>query len=349
MIKIKLLEPNIHRNETTFRNFIQNKKLFKQSGIEFLDEDNWWNDTSYDYAFVGQASIADKSKSLEESVEKGLEFVSNIKGDYVIVDGQDSTSLIGTIDVFRESKALLFLKSCFLKNFEWYKKGWVNGRMYWGDGDYSVPDIDKLKRKMKLSGCNWGNTLNPNGRFPMLAYTDNKKYDVCGMFQYPLKEKIYEHNTLQTPHYNKCRKPVYDFINTTKYNVCKLVNGKKVSEQEYLQNMYDSKIIFSPYGFGVYGPPRDVQSAQLGCVLIKPRVDWIETTPSMYVENETYIACEQDFSDLEEKVDYVLSDYKNIQSRLVENFRKKITEVYNPSHLVRHMHEIIKNLNGVKI
>ena len=28
----------------------------------------------------------------------------------MIVDGQDATSLIGTIDVFRESNALLFLK-----------------------------------------------------------------------------------------------------------------------------------------------------------------------------------------------------------------------------------------------
>ena len=29
----------------------------------------------------------------------------------MIIDGQDSTSLIGTIDVFRESDAILFLKN----------------------------------------------------------------------------------------------------------------------------------------------------------------------------------------------------------------------------------------------
>ena len=37
-----------------------------------------------------------------------------------------------------------------------------------------------------------------------------------------------------------------------------------------MQNMYNSKIIFSPYGFGAYGAPRDVQAHQFGSILIKP-------------------------------------------------------------------------------
>ena len=36
----------------------------------------------------------------------------------------------------------------------------------------------------------------------------------------------------------------------------------------------------------------------------------------MYVDGETYIACKPDFSDLSEKVDYVLSDYNNQQIRI---------------------------------
>ena len=103
MIKIKLYESEIHRNETTFSPFLKAINLFRDVGIEFTNSDD------YDYAFVGQASIIDKKKSLKESVEKGLEFVSKITGDYMIVDGQDATTLIGTIDVFRETNAFLFL------------------------------------------------------------------------------------------------------------------------------------------------------------------------------------------------------------------------------------------------
>ena len=181
MIKIKLIEPHIHRNETTFRPFLFAQNQLKEIGIEFTDGD------SYDYEWVGQASIIDKKKSLKESIEKGIEFISKITGDYMIVDGQDATSLIGTVDVFRESKAKLFLKNSYLKDFDLYKKGWANGRMYWGKGDYSVPDIDNLKSKMKLSGCNWLHTVQPN----WLDYSKEKSYDISCMFGYPTKEPVY--------------------------------------------------------------------------------------------------------------------------------------------------------------
>ena len=35
------------------------------------------------------------------------------------------------------------------------------------------------------------------------------------------------------------------------------------------------------------GAPRDVQAAQFGSILIKPRIDWIDTTPNMYIEDES--------------------------------------------------------------
>ena len=70
MIKIKLLEHEIHRNETTFRPFIFAQNYLREIGIEFTNSDD------YDYAWVGQASIIDKKKSLEESIDKGFEFIS---------------------------------------------------------------------------------------------------------------------------------------------------------------------------------------------------------------------------------------------------------------------------------
>ena len=60
MIKIKLLELNKHRNETTFRPFWYLKELFDEIGIRFVTEGK------SDITFVGQASISDKSLSLED-------------------------------------------------------------------------------------------------------------------------------------------------------------------------------------------------------------------------------------------------------------------------------------------
>ena len=263
MIKIKLYEHEIHRNETTFRPFVSAVNLFRDVGVEFTLGD------TYDYAFVGQASIIDKKKSLKESIEKGLEFVSKITGDYFIVDGQDATTLIGTIDVFRESNAKLFLKNSYLKDFDLYKQGWANGRMYWGKGDYSVPDIDKLKPRMKLTGCNWLSTMTPQ----WFDYPNEKKYDISCMFGYPSKEKVYEHNLCQTDYYDLHRKKLLEIV-SGKYNFIGLDKGQKVSMDQYFQKMHQSKIVMSPLGFGEMNP-RDVQSAMLGSVLIEPDMSYI--------------------------------------------------------------------------
>ena len=338
MIKIKLLESHIHRNETTFRPFIFAQNQLRDIGIEFTNSDD------YDYAWVGQASIIDKKKSLKESVDKGLEFISKIDGDYMIVDGQDSTSLIGTIDVFRESNATLFLKNTYLKDFDLYKKGWANGRIYWGEGDYTTPDIDELKPKMKLTGCNWLSTLQPN----WMDFNRDKSYDISCMFGYPTKELVYEHDVCQTNYYDPHRKQLLDILNKTNYKIAKLENGKRIPIEQYYQNMFNSKIIMAPLGYGEMAP-RDIESAMFGCVLIKPDLSYIDSKPFIFEDNETYIAVNYDWSNLEEKIDYVLSNYSEVRQKLVWNMRDRFKELNKFENLATHLYDVFVNLEGVGV
>ena len=335
MIKIKLYEHQVHRNETTFRPFLMAQNLFRDVGIEFTSGD------TYDYAFVGQASIIDKKKPLQESIDKGLEFVSKITGDYIIIDGQDATTLIGTIDVFRDSNAILFLKNSYLKDFDLYKQGWANGRMYWGKGNYSVPDIHDLEPKMKLTGCNWLHTIQPN----WLDYSKEKTYDISCMFGYPTKEPVYEHDLCQTDYYDPHRKNLMDTLGD-KYNVAKLIDGVRIPQQEYYNKMFNSKIIMAPIGYGEMAP-RDIESAMFGSVLVKPDMSYISSEPFIY-DDETYVAVKYDWSDLEEKIDGVLSDYSNVRERLVENMRRKYRESYDLKNLVMHIYKIFSELDGVE-
>mgnify|MGYP003110073079 CR=1 FL=1 len=337
MIKIKLLELEKHRNETTFRPFRIAGNYLREIGIEFTDSDD------YDYAWVGQASIIDKKKSLKESVDKGLEFLSTITGDYMIVDGQDATSLIGTIDVFRESNAKLFLKNSYLKDFDLYKNGLANGRYYWGEGDYSVPDIDKLKPKMKLTGCNWLHTIQPK----WMDFTQEKEFDVSCMFGYPTKEPVYEHDVCQTDYYDKHRKELMETLGK-KYNIAGLQNGERVSIEEYYGKMFNSKIIMAPLGYGEMAP-RDVESAMFGSVLVKPDLSYIDTKPFIFEDNETYIAVKYDWSNLEEKLDYVLSNYKEVRQTLVWNMRERYKTEYDYSKIALHLYDVFKNLDGVEV
>ena len=340
MIKIKLHEPDKHRNECTFRPFLSAQNVLKDVGIEFTTRD------SYDYAWVAQASIINKRVSLKESTDNGLEFLNKITGDYIIVDGQDSTSLIGTYEVFKESEALLMLKNSLLKDRSLYKQGWNLGRYYWGSGDYKLEDFDKYSDMIVLSGTNWLGTHWTGINVQWHQLNDNKEFDMSAMFGYPSQEST-EHNLMQNIFYDQYRKPAMDVISNLEYKVAKLENGKRVSLEEYHKKMFDSKIIFAPFGYGEMAP-RDLEAAMYGSILLKPDMSYIDTKPNVFIDGETYIACKHDFSDLEEKIDYILTNYKELQPYLVNNMRNAFTQKYHATDLAVHLYDTFKNLTGVE-
>jgi hypothetical protein len=343
MIKVKIYELNKHRNETTFRPYIWAQNVLRDVGIEFT------NDDSYDFAWVGQASITNKKVSLEQSVSEGLEFLETIKGDYMIFDGQDSPSLIGTYDVFKESNALLLLKNSLLKNRDLYKQGWVNGRTYFGSGDYSCKDFDKYSDKIRLSGTNWLSTLNK----PQWYNNIPKNYDISALFGYPAKEN-YEYLKKTSVVYDKmCRKPVINILDkmesssTNTYSIQRLVNGQKLDSQQYLNKMSQCKIVLSPHGYGEMNP-RDIQALMLGSIIIKPDMSHIDSNPMWYEKDKTYIACKEDFSDLEEKIHYVLENFTELQQTIIPYGRQKFDELYTLENTAINTYNIFTQLETIK-
>ena len=333
MIKVKLYELDKHRNETTFRPLLFANKIFREVGIEFVKDGN------ADFAFVGQASFVNKRSSLEDSVSMGMEFLKTVHEPYFLFDGQDAATLIGSYEIFNESNALNMFKICMYKNRSDYLNGYVNGRSYWGQGDYKLKSLNKFN-KILLSHTNWLSTIKPVWH----TYDSNKQYDVSALFSANLKTTI-EHGIDQSVHYNGHRQQLFASLDG-KFKTVKNENGVKYSLDEYYSKMYNSKIILSPFGFGEL-PPRDLESCMFGSVLIRPDVSHIETMPNIYVPYETYVPCKHDFSDLNEKIDYVLSDYKNLQRFYVENMRKKYLEEYDPNKTILYYYNFFKTLKGV--
>jgi hypothetical protein len=345
MIKVKLYELDKHRNETTFRPYLMAQNVLRDVGIEFTDGD------SYDYAWVAQASFMNKKVSLEQSTNDGLEFLSKINGDYMLLDGQDSTSLIGAYDVFKESNAMLLLKNTLLRNRDLYKLHYVTGRFYWGsthadssNSPYTCKDFDTYKDRIVLSGTNWLSTVTPQ-------WQDNipKQYDVSALFSYPSLTPVFEHNEPQSTYYDKGRKECMEQLRQLKingkreYNIIKLVDGVKLSQQDYYHKMSQSKIIIAPMGYGEMAP-RDIESIMFGSILIKPYMDYIDSNPMWYENGKTYIACLHDYSDLGEKIDYVLNNFTELQQTMIPYARKKFDELYNPEATALNTYNIFANL-----
>jgi hypothetical protein len=80
---------------------------------------------------------------------------------------------------------------------------------------------------------------------------------------------------------------------------------ERVSSTQYYFEMLRSKLVVSPFGWGELCF-RDYEAVACGGLLVKPSMAHLETSPNIFVENETYIPVRWDLSDLADKCQYYL-------------------------------------------
>ena len=335
MIKVKILNPTLYRNEPTFRPLFFVKNILKEYSIELTESDD------YDFLFIGMEEFIDKKKSLQESIDYGLENLSNITGDYFLFDGSDSTSLMGAYEVFEQSDAIYLFKNQLLSREE-YKKPTAFNKWFFGNGSdldlgYDIPN--KKWDRIKLSGYNLG-YLQPQYR-NFQPINKNKNIDICAIYQAEHKYNE-DHRVRNDLHYTNHRKGAWDKLDSKFLDIRK----DKLPYQEYIQTLYDSKVSISPYGMGELCF-RDFECMQFGTIIIKPSMSTIETIPNIYEEGETYVSCEYDWSDLSDKVDYVLSNFDELNDRINHNIREKFIKEYDYQKVCLYYYNLFSNLNGV--
>ena len=84
--------------------------------------------------------------------------------------------------------------------------------------------------------------------------------------------------------------------------------------------MLNSKIILSPFGLGEI-TLKDFEVFLTGGFLIKPNLNHLGTWPNLFVENKFFKSHKWDLSDLNEIIDFCLSNI-NIISELAYNGQK---------------------------
>ncbi len=85
-----------------------------------------------------------------------------------------------------------------------------------------------------------------------------------------------------------------------------LGRGRIYSVDTFQDLMRRCRICVSPWGWGETCH-RDYEALLAGCVLIKPRTDFIDSW--LPLDDRHYVACEPDFSDLEQRIRDVLDDW----------------------------------------
>jgi hypothetical protein len=201
---------------------------------------------------------------------------------------------------------------------------------------------------MKLTGFNWLSTVTPNWNIPGRGET--KYNDVFAMFTYPMGKDVYEHGQLQSIYYDEFRRPLVEKLESlkSKYKIAMLENGQRVPIEQFYNSMRNSKIVIVPLGYGEM-MPRDVETSMFGTVLLKNDMSHIETIPNIYIDKGTYIAIKWDYSDLEEKIDVVLSNWRYFMEHLAGQMQDVYEFQNSKNKRIRHLYDLLKNLDGIGV
>ena len=339
MIKIKIHNPTKGRNEPTFRPLYFVRDMLRDYSIDITDS------SDYDFMFFGLEDFYDMHKTLDESVDWGLEniFKYSNGGEHFLFDGLDSTSLAGTYEVLEKGNATYLFKHQLLKNRKDYNNKLAFGRWWFGsDSELDVSyDIDnKNWNKIKLSGINLGYQI-PDYHSHMNIC--DKKSGICAIYHGQHDPIPANKATAPGLFYTKHRVGAWDTLSqlSTKYNILK----DRLPKQEYLKTLWQSKIVLSPYGMGEICY-RDFEAMQFGTLMIKPSMENIDTYPNVYIENETYVPVKADWSDLNNVVEDVVENYEKYK-HIPLNFQNKFKQVYTYENLCMHWYNIFKNLANI--
>ena len=211
-----------------------------------------------------------------------------------------------------------YLKKSLFHNKENYfhaYKGDTNLSEFYGDlFNISQPPVDwdvpkSILKKLKLS---------PN--FFTAAHFLNSFEKENPLFHQPRSFDIHARLARTgSKWYSAMRASALDHVENSDLNA---LTDTGISWKQYMTEMYNSKLCFSPFGYGELCW-RDIEAMQTGSVLIKPDMNHLETLPNLYVPKETYTPIQWDFNDFDEKVQTLLDD-PNLSSEIANNAYNKI-------------------------
>lgn len=332
MIRIKLSDPT---NIKCFSGLIHAKNILPDYSIELVDGD------SYDYELIHSEVFINTKLPLNESIEYGINNLRNKSGDYFLVHGGDSTSLMAAYEVFKNSNAKFLFKKQILTRNE-YSNASTIGKWFFGNGsslDVSYNLTEDEYSKIKLCGYNVGHN------WPSLhqLYQSNlKDIDVAAIFQAKIPKEVYDHEVRTDTLYFEHRNKVWLELSKLKY---KIVSGQ-YDPNTTAQVLNRSKIAISPYGMGELCY-RDLEAIQHGCIIIKPDMSNVLTEPNLFINNETYIPCKVDYSDLPEIIDKILGNYNQYQY-IIDNSRKRLSEIYSYHNVSMYWYNFFANQAGIE-
>ena len=107
-----------------------------------------------------------------------------------------------------------------------------------------------------------------------------------------------------------------------------------------------SKISLSPFGMGEVCF-RDFESIATNTILIKPNMDIVITEPNIYIDKKTYFGVEYDWSNLNEVIDEVLSNFEEYNEMINSEVTNQFRDKYTLEPYCENMYNLFVNMSNV--
>lgn len=244
-----------------------------------------------------------------------------------------------------------YCKSQIFKDLNLYKKPLYGNRIYSdyfnkkfnikdNDESISIPIPEKYLNKIKVS---WNSGLADYSLFgPLRMYLMN--YIKPSFLMNKLKTESVLRKRTNNFHCKMGINYSKDSIACQRKLIKKILNieAKKLNRIQYYNDLKNSKIVISPFGWGEI-TLKDFETFLTGGILMKPKMNHLKTWPNFFT-NDTYVNFNWDASNLTKKIESIISDYKNFVKIGIngqKNYLKFIDNINSPKLFYKHLNSII--------
>jgi hypothetical protein len=116
----------------------------------------------------------------------------------------------------------------------------------------------------------------------------------------------------------------------------------RIGRRRYLFELLQSKIVFSPFGWGEVCF-RDYEAVCAGCLLIKPDMSHLATSPNIFRPHETYIPVSWDYHNLARTVDDALANPER-SANIAQHAREVMQKYYQERGFVQDLAQSLQGL-----
>lgn len=333
-MKIKIYKPQSGKifNCKIINWITQNRDLFLNFGID-IKEDH----SSFDFILIPTFYLDCRDEvSFKLSKEKSYKIIEGYQ-NIILTDENDNASLFGYKHLLSDNRVKYVLKNFLLDREEYKKPTIFGGIKHFQDSNHpswtGYEFTDKEWSKIQYSGLDIGfyTTWNSPGRFNPSPQTYSNKYiDVFAIFQAVHKGRKF-YNQEIGKYYTEHRLKCWDELHRVRRNIISGTTDIGLSNQ--LQSL--SKITISPFGMGEFCY-RDYEAIFNLSLVIKPDTQHVKTLINYFEPYKNYIPCKPDYSDVNEKIDLVLSN-EDLRRDVVTYAFNSFHEKYKKETVVEHL------------